>query len=107
MTSRSITRCAIVCATRARLGEDQARSIRLCGIDYGKGTDQRTAVIFSREDLTDAGLVGYYSYPVDGYDPGEGDKGSAYRILRNIVIYAMNAQNRVSTEPVAAGAKGN
>ena len=84
--------------TVARLGEDEARNLRLRGIAVGKGSDQRTAVIFSREDLADAGLAGYYSYEVDGYDPGEGEKGSAYRVMRNIVVYAMDVRGRVSTE---------
>ena len=43
---------------------------------------KRPAVIFSKEDLT-AGLVGYPSHIVHGYDPQ-----SAYEIMRNIVLYA-------------------
>jgi hypothetical protein len=84
--------------TIARLTEDDSRSPRLRGIDVGAGSDRRTAVIFSREDLADAGLVGYYSYAVDGYDPGEGEKGSAYRVMRNIVIYAVGAQGKAAME---------
>jgi hypothetical protein len=49
----------------------------------------RPGIIFSRVDLTNAGLVGYYIYGVDGYDPGDGVDGSAYRLMRNIVINAM------------------
>jgi hypothetical protein len=91
--------------TIARLTEDESRSPRLRGIDVGAGSGRRTAVIFSREDLADAGLVGYYSYAVDGYDPGEGEKGSAYRVMRNIVIYAMGAQGKAAMENPARTTK--
>ena len=48
----------------------------------------RPAVIYSAEDLT-GGLVGYHHYGLDGYHPGEGDDpGSAYRVMRNIVLFA-------------------
>jgi len=48
----------------------------------------RPAVIYSRQDIT-AGLVGYPSLTADGYDPGDaGTPGSAYRIMRNIVLYS-------------------
>ena len=43
---------------------------------------KRVGVLFSREDLT-AGLVGYPSWPIDGYDPE-----SAYALMRNIVLSA-------------------
>ena len=91
--------------TIARLTRDESKTLRLRGIDAGKGPKQRTAVILSREDLTDAGLTGYYSFTVDGYDPGEGDKGSAYRIMRNIVIYAMDAQGKAALEKPATASK--
>ncbi len=39
-------------------------------------------VVFSREDIT-AGLVGYPSWTVDGYQPE-----TAFTILRNIVLLA-------------------
>ena len=44
--------------------------------------ENRAAVIFSKEDLT-AALVGYPSYTCHGYDPQ-----SAFKIVRNIVLYA-------------------
>ena len=53
----------------------------------------RPGIILSRVDLTSAGLVGYYVYGIDGYDPGDGADGSAYRLLRNIVIIAMGGKN--------------
>jgi hypothetical protein len=59
--------------------------------------DGKPAIFVSREDISNAGLVGYQCYGVDGYDPGTGVDGSAYRIMRNIVLYA--------TKPGAAGAK--
>ena len=47
----------------------------------------RPVVLFSNEDIT-SGPVGYPSYAIDGYGPGFGkDVGSAYRIMRNIVLY--------------------
>jgi hypothetical protein len=50
--------------------------------------DGRPAVLLSREDLT-GGLLGLRSALIDGYDPGEGDDpGSAYRLVRNIVLWA-------------------
>ncbi|HDZ20500.1 hypothetical protein LCGC14_0162620 [marine sediment metagenome] len=42
----------------------------------------RPGVIYSREDVT-GGLVGYPSRAVDGYDPV-----SAFRIMRNVVLFA-------------------
>ena len=50
--------------------------------------EKKPAVFLSREDISNAGLVAYQCYDVDGYDPGDGVEGSAYRVLRNIVIYA-------------------
>ena len=41
---------------------------------------KRVGVLFSREDIT-AGLVGYPSFAVDGYDPE-----TAYQIMRNVVL---------------------
>ena len=54
--------------------------------------DGRPAVLYGREDLT-AGLVGYPSYVIDGYHPGDDrDLGSAYQIMRNIILYAYGQQ---------------
>ena len=44
--------------------------------------DSRVGVVFSREDIT-AGLVGYPSWTVDGYQPE-----SAFELMRNIVASA-------------------
>ena len=41
----------------------------------------RPGVIFSAEDIT-AGLVGYPSSTIDGYDPE-----SAYELMRNIILH--------------------
>ncbi len=50
--------------------------------------DGRTAVFFSRVDLT-AGLVGYPATTVQGYEPGSVlEPGSPFKIVRNITLYA-------------------
>ncbi len=59
-------------------------------------------VIFvSQEDISNAGGVGYQSMAVDGYDPGNDIDGSAYRLLRNLVLYACFG---VDGQPTAAKA---
>ena len=59
-------------------------------------------VIFvSQEDISNAGGVGYQSMAVDGYDPGNDIDGSAYRLLRNLVLYACSG---VDGQPTAAKA---
>jgi len=69
--------------TRRKLGGMKGPNLRAVMADDG-----RILVLYSSEDLT-AGLVGYPAYGVDGYDPGEGDEGgSAYEIMRNIVLFA-------------------
>jgi hypothetical protein len=50
--------------------------------------DGKPMIFFSHEDISNAGTVAYQCYDVDGYDPGDGVEGSAYRVLRNLVIYA-------------------
>jgi hypothetical protein len=50
--------------------------------------NDKPVIFLSREDISNAGLVGYHCYGVVGYDPGDGVEGSAYRVLRNIVLYA-------------------
>jgi len=51
----------------------------------------RPCVIFSSEDIT-CGLVGYPNYSMDGYDPGDSkDPGSAYQLMRNIVMMVAKA----------------
>ncbi len=68
----------------------------------------RVGVFFSREDISSAGLVGYESTAVDGYDPGEGVDGSAYRVMRNILLTAMGVpQNAPAEKPASAPAKNN
>jgi len=53
--------------------------------------DERPAVIFSREDITGA-LVGCGAYSAYGYHPGTTkDPGPAFRLMRNIVLYAHGA----------------
>jgi hypothetical protein len=70
-----------------------AHAPRLEAIDV----DGRPAVIVSREDLT-AGLAGYPAYGVDGYAPGTAAQpGDAYRIVRNVVLYATGLVE--TTEP--------
>lgn len=71
----------------------------------------RPVVLFSREDLTCAGLVGYQSWECDGYDPGNGDvdPGSAFRLMRNIVLLAYKQANPAAasepaTKPASAPA---
>jgi hypothetical protein len=65
---------------------------------------EKPAIFLSREDISNAGLVGYQCYDVDGYDPGDGVEGSAYRMLRNIVIYAAFGVNGPSAAAVAPAA---
>lgn len=82
-------------ATRVRLGAN--REPGLLAIFVG----DRPAVIYSREDIT-AGLVGYQTLGLDGYDGGDGrDVGSAYRILRNIILYASG--EKTASAPAKAG----
>jgi len=62
--------------TEARIGRN--RSNLSAVLVFG-----RPAAIYSPEDITGA-LVGYPSYPCDGYSPE-----SAYELMRNIVFYSM------------------
>jgi len=68
--------------TRKKLGGSKAPNLQAI-----VGPDGKPRVIYSTEDLT-AGLVGYPSHGLDGYDSGAGeqDLGSAYEIMRNIVL---------------------
>ena len=59
-------------------------------------------VIYSREDISNAGLVGYQGLSVDGYDPGVDVEGSAYRIMQNIVLYAINRAQQKAQPPTTA-----
>ncbi len=77
-----------------RLGDDDSRAFHLKAVIKGLDPHERAAILYSREDLTNAGLVGYHSFTTDGYDPGTGLDGSAYRVMRNIVLYAMGDQAR-------------
>ncbi len=61
-------------------------------------------VIYSREDISNAGLVGYQGLSVDGYDPGVDVEGSAYRIMQNIVLYAINRAQQKAQPPTTAPA---
>jgi len=62
---------------------------------------ERPALIYSKQDLT-AGLVGYPSLTCDGYDPGDArTPGSAYQLMRNIVLYAARS---LPAEPTSAPA---
>ena len=58
------------------------------GVLQGVTVDGRTAIFLSREDISCEGLLGYCGCDVDGYDPGEGASGTAYRLMRNILISA-------------------
>ena len=62
--------------TRSRLMNPKQPNLK--AVLVGK----RVGVLFSREDLT-AGLGGYPSWPIDGYDPE-----TAYALMRNIVLSA-------------------
>ena len=61
---------------RARMGDDGPPPIRAVIVGG------RAGVIFSRADIT-AGLVGFTSFTVDGYEPQ-----SAYELMRNILMLA-------------------
>jgi hypothetical protein len=87
--------------SRFRLGNDESKRFQLKALTVGQIPHERAAILFSREDLTNAGLVGYYSFPVDGYDPGAGLDGSAYRLMRNIVIYAMRDKGAQALKKLA------
>ena len=68
-------------ATRKRIGMMQGPQLMAIILQETKGEEgTRPVVIFSAEDLT-AGLVGYPSGVVNGYDPK-----NAYEIMRNIVL---------------------
>lgn len=68
--------------------------------------NDRPAVLFSALDIT-AGLVGCPIFGVEGYDPGGArDDGSAYRVLRNIVLHVASRQQAATALATApAGAK--
>jgi hypothetical protein len=66
----------------ARLGDNKELPLKAVM------ANNKPVVFFSREDISNAGAVGYQIFGVDGYDPGNDTEGSAYRMLRNIVIYA-------------------
>jgi len=76
MTNLKIDRFAYRPRTQVRLNHLKHPQVQVIEV---KG---RPAVYFSAEDLT-AGLVGYGSYTVDGYEPK-----TAYEIVRNIILYA-------------------
>jgi hypothetical protein len=82
--------------TKSRLGtEPNLRAVLV---------NDRPAVIFSAEDLT-AGLLGAFCMTIEGYDPGEegGTKpGTAFQIVRNIVLNAAGAEGAVSTSTAPA-----
>ncbi len=64
--------------------------------------NDRPAVIFSAEDLT-AGLLGYSCLGVDGYDPGTpDDPGTAYQLMRNIVLYCAKLDGVTTSQPSTA-----
>jgi hypothetical protein len=118
--------------TATRLGAgNKAPNLRAVMIE--KNGKSRPGIIYSREDIL-CGLVGYASFGMDGYDPGDGRepppqaaaaaaptpevpapapapaaaaaagapsaRGSAFDILRNIVLFAANPQ-----APAAGSAK--
>ncbi|HOD80844.1 MAG: hypothetical protein BWX88_01314 [Planctomycetes bacterium ADurb.Bin126] len=53
--------------------------------------DGRVAVIFSPDDIT-AGLLGREFFDISGYDPD----GSAYAIMRNVLLYAARPGGKMS-----------
>jgi hypothetical protein len=64
--------------------------------------DGRRAVFFSREDLT-AGLVGYKCYGLQGYRVSKTDQpGTAFRIVRNIILDAAGEDVRKAVARRAA-----
>ena len=74
-------------ATNRRLVSPKSPLLQAISI-AARGGQIRPALLFSREDLTFAGLVGYESFNVDGYWPGRDLDGSAYRLMRNILLVA-------------------
>jgi hypothetical protein len=80
--------------TRLRTNEPRLRALTVQG---------RPAVLLSREDIT-AGLVGYECHGVDGYNPGSlAEPGDAYRIMRNVVLYAAGAKAPPATPAEPGG----
>ncbi len=63
--------------------------------------NDQPAIFFSREDISNAGLVGYQSTAVDGYDPGNDVEGSAYRIMQNILFYAIDRTPKKAETPTS------
>ena len=81
--------------TRARMPGVRVPNLRVVAVG------DRPAVIYSPEDIT-AGLIGYASSEVDGYQPD-----SAYRLMRNIILAAPRLSPPVpssSTRPESGGA---
>ena len=73
-------------ATRARIAADRRPRV------VARTVGGRTAVFYSREDIT-CGLVGYASSTCDGYASGEtGKPGSAVLVMRNLIRYAHRAR---------------
>ncbi|MCL2700907.1 MAG: DUF4159 domain-containing protein [Phycisphaerae bacterium] len=61
----------------------------------------RVGVYFSREDFTNAGLVGYQSHGVDGYDPQGNYESPPYLLMRNIVLVAVDKAAAQVPQPAA------
>jgi hypothetical protein len=84
--------------TKTRLGsEPNLRAILV---------NDRPAIIFSAEDLT-TGVLGVSCFAIEGYDAGDegGTKpGSAFQIVRNVVLYANGIKGAATTATATATA---
>jgi hypothetical protein len=74
-------------AAREKYGANTLKDPRLMGIKDG----ERTAVFFSREDIT-SGLVGCPIAECIGYEPN-----TAFNLMRNLVTYGLNMKVEEST----------
>ena len=99
-----ITKLQVRPATRDRLGlaTSQIEPKLRCVSVSDNGTE-RVGVFYSREDISSAGLVGYDSLGVDGYGPSGNLDAPAYRLMRNIVLYAAKQTGSTpASQPAAA-----
>lgn len=83
--------------TRSRIADQFAPMLRVMTLE--RNGRSRAAILFSREDFSNAGILGCQGTTIDGYDPGDGMEGTAYRLMRNIVLYSI--QSRQAASPPA------
>jgi len=65
----------------------------------------RVAVYYSREDFTNAGLVGYQCSGVDGFDPQGNFESPSYLLMRNIVLVAIGKDKKAQAAPTQEAAE--